>query len=771
MAQRSRLPHEENPNAAGKWLSPLKNTKKAKRALNSLKNSTRATVFSALVQPGQTVNVQTTAGEEYYTKISYSEYVNAHTGEIVGSRQIMDGVVANHWRIIDRREMANKLNSVGMLNSAAKHIEVDIETSMGFNRVNPNMRDVYQLAWAEIDTQNGNLGQRVKVARWDVLKKNIPIIRKGNKQAIDWNQFEEVLTNKRVQQNWINEFTNKSNVSDAVAKDYIRTMRDIKKYAAFDPNKEAALLSSIQDKGYFDFKSATNTTTVVGTVEGIPKYMRGTLRSWSRQLQAGELSAAAFNAPAIDQSVINMMAKLSGMRKNILSLGDSRGTSLLLRAMQHPEFGADFYMNNQYWMNTQLDKLGIAGGVRETIMDNVIRGMSSAQTKGTDVESLYNILQGLYGKKYVAESHAAMSDVMMTADLLKGHTNLTKKMVSGAADAMGGVSTRKMLQAETVKQIIWKSIQGTSVGQEFTGPHAGADFSNFFDKVTKKQLIKNTVETMTMESANRQYAANIFQDTRAQFGGGTLNHLLMGAFAGGLVTWAVNKARAQWAESKRSEPDGLSHNSLPTIIRRLQMTDFGSVRSSGNATTAAFSVFKAIFDETRQRGLGKSISNLLGGITAYIKHGLRIQDVKDIAKTKTQIASASKRIGSTFVDTVFGKESRWGAVIKEKVSDTARLASDTVKKIKDFDYNKLTVRELSRNVVEKYRAIDPSTRLLIGGALGVGVGGAMLMNAMKGSNDPYYTTDQYTSADQHKPRNYQQNLRSVRSVRHAKNIM
>jgi hypothetical protein len=119
-----------------KYSRVLRWSKGANRIISSMKQNSRFAALSMLVDVGETIKVPLEVGKEsYLTKVGYDEFVNMETGEIHASRDAFK-ILHNSQtplRIVDKRELLNKMDAFGILGSRTKHIEMDIETSYRWN--------------------------------------------------------------------------------------------------------------------------------------------------------------------------------------------------------------------------------------------------------------------------------------------------------------------------------------------------------------------------------------------------------------------------------------------------------------------------------------------------------------------------------------------------------------------------------------------------------------------------------------------------------------
>jgi len=753
-----------------------------------LKDNTMVALMDTQIATGQAISIQPPGQQQqYFVKVGSGEYVNIATGKTITGHDLVSYMSTSSYRVVSKREIFDKIKSQGLLNQNMKHIEMDIETSLKIQSKNPTFDQVYQIAAVEFAEGSSEITGRINMLNYKVLKEGIDAARK-TVNYLDEHFDPNELSNKRVQQQILENWKSGQDMSNTLRRTYMNLIRTYIK-------DDSELLEHVEGRNGYHILQGTKGKTIIGNERGIRTYLREFATDVQQRIANNELTISSFNPGGLDQSLLDMLLRTSedNPERVHLDLGDSRMFALAQQALLYHTTGPLF--NNAVFpmYNKVLDQLGIAGSIRQELLMALYHGPTSKYNPASSEESLYNIIQaakkGGVSKRFV-EAHEGIQDAVDAVNMIYSTNNLIEEAFNESNTKIVG-NVQKRMVAAYLKELTTRKVIDSRAGRSFVDAagHKSAAydlFYKFFDKTTDLERAKNKIETDTMAFAGRKMIGNLFGEARYQYelykdvmlddvkASTAVNSFLMGAFGAGFIKWAVTKAKARAKEEMLSEPEGLNHNSLPTIVRRLQLSDFGSARSPGNWTSLSYYLFKSIFEEARAKGLGKSVSNFLKHANNYVKHVVTTRSFKSAEDKVQPLKSSAKILGKDLFHKILKKDTEFKQTTKKVLKKTYEAASNLYNKTKHayqkVSFDKHLLKRWSGAVVDKWKELPGETRIYIGSGLALGVGGAMILNTMRGSYDPYYDYHDYIERDYSLPRNYRQNIQYIRALRNVHNL-
>jgi hypothetical protein len=313
---------------------------------------------------------------------------------------------------------------------------------------------------------------------------------------------------------------------------------------------------------------------------------------------------------------------------------------------------------------------------------------------------------------------------------------MKQKLVSGSM---------RVLAARTMVDDPSTPFKQVSEALKYFDKQAGGQY----DPTSMAKRLKAKYEFTQAEKIEK----GMFKGMKGVLGGpGTVGALLAGASLAAGVQWAVRKAELRKMKGEDEVSDGMGHNSLQTIVRRMAMTSFWSPFQAGAAVAG---------------GVFKTIGLMLGGTIAPTREALKetLTAVMSVAKgsafaTKEGVKSmhsgeyVTKSMEKIFkkFSTVLGslgenisKSTFLGQNMKTDVGGFIGRQAEKIAKLSEVvgtttlkeEGGRKFLQSIGRKLVTKEGKMTMYSMAALGG-----LGGSLMLSAAAGKYDPDKVPDQ-----------------------------
>jgi hypothetical protein len=327
-------------------------------------------------------------------------------------------------------------------------------------------------------------------------------------------------------------------------------------------------------------------------------------------------------------------------------LHDARGAQMLMMQQMFPEHGMAFANSLGYMNPSTVKKIGLADKVTQDIFTEMNKGPGSMFMGGMNLESMHNAMNFVHGQKRMSEQHYGMADNAMTIDT----TRKLAKTMQLIDDERKGIFDPSYASAMSVEAktrfAIFREIAAEKMMKDDKLNLYGKAKSDYIDIINRKTTLPSREKGIAKELER-----NIGYDMNKTFGGmqnafgGTVGSALAGAFLASGVKWTAMKAQ-QMFSGDHTKLEAMNHNSFMTMMRRYQMTDFGSaVRFENGVLPSVFRavghLFTSIFEKPSSMKVVRSLQSLN-------------QDVKDIGEGKGVLKTLDRRLAKIVAKPIYG---------------------------------------------------------------------------------------------------------------------
>lgn len=297
--------------------------------------------------------------------------------------------------------------------------------------------------------------------------------------------------------------------------------------------------------------------------------------------------------------------------------------------------------------------------------------------------------------------------------------------------------------------------------------------AQFFERKTGGiKAVERMYKNMYEASGSAKLNTNIIKEGMGAFGGpSTITQVLAGAVLMAGVEHAALAAQKRLAEVGDEPPEGVRHESILTVLRRMRLTDFGTSLLSHLTRSPQF--VQNIFKTFKDPSTFKHIKDVFSEINSLTKRAVKAKQLKHVV-TKGGKPRLSKKFHSKaqeFADHLvanleLSKKGK-GAIMRSIKNAARTVLVPRINVARGFKQ----YADGIRNLVGKHGQVA-------GTAFGIGVIGALGLSAMAGKADPKYDEREYDPKTHARVMNPQKEKRAkrgnliqkVREVRQASGL-
>ena len=363
---------------------------------------------------------------------------------------------------------------------------------------------------------------------------------------------------------------------------------------------------------------------------------------------------------------------------------DIRGHQLFVNATVFPELTRDLTPTFGPMMDRIANRLRLSDKERKKIFQLMGEGgISSIYGKGTAAEDFYSALEFSVGNSgkltFKGSQHTAMADTLDAMKVMyKSDTFVDKAIKESVYPGIQYVSPRsRRLTAFMLNQVAGAMQEDSHIFSK-----TPADKKRIMDFITRKVdpiKMSREIQDMVENTTSLRIERNILHSNLKQFGGTTVKHLLGGSLLLAGVRTAVNKAKARFLDSKENNTEGLRHDSIPTIISRVALTDFGSTRVGSNPTSAVFGVLGTVFRNivNNKKGSYRIVHDTLKSIGSSLSNAKRSGTYLGMLRSRSKTRQLMQEVfgPNGHIITMAGTLHRHGHIDEGTVKTVAKATS------------------------------------------------------------------------------------------------
>jgi len=501
----------------------------------------------------------------------------------------------------------------------------------------------------------------------------------------------------------------------------------------------------------------------------------------------------AYNS-SFDEARINAM---SGP-ENQIQLDDLRGFASISYARHMPEVDEVYMKALTTNFKPLLKKMNITDDATALIVDNARHGLGSQYTSATALEDLHYINQGTLGPHaqklktgrlnddFTTQTHEGVGDNILAENAYSDTKQLNEMMRREKMGLFGHDPNRRYFSTADRRAYFWmrQAYAREAVANPNSVWQTVAEFNKAWDRAAGKDgdpvMVARRIKANLEIKQGIKIEKGIFKGTKGSLGGpGTVGALLGGAALSAGVKWAVTKASMRAGEGQDQVPEGLGHNSLMTVARRLALTDFHSSWSSGisQAAGAFVKIIGGSMRMMKNSPTGKAVGEAFSAILGSPKY----QGSGDITKgaVKSWFGGGG---GTKHMQTIMSKiqcalgKMATSASENVHLTDKARenvsgFFQKAAEKVAELGTSVPTDKSLLTEGTVKFKKTLSDLFAMRGGKLPphaiaamAGIGGAVLLGVTTGKYDPDKAPEVPETLDKNKVRNPQRHRRTPGSL-------
>lgn len=331
----------------------------------------------------------------------------------------------------------------------------------------------------------------------------------------------------------------------------------------------------------------------------------------------------AFNPAGRDDDALAALIGKDSAAK--ISMGDVRGSQLFINSTVMPQLTENLHQTLGPQLNNVVHRLRLNNDQRKVFFDSLKQGISGIYSTNSSAEAFEKNLRYALGYGQSGETaHRAMMDTARQTMVHKMQGEFVDRSIKETLDPnMYKTSVRARYASAFImdKLADAKAHNNMMINKDNYGTNWKAALLDDIHKTVNIKDFEKTIQHNFERKMNERIEKGFLQSNIQQFGGSTVTHLLGGALLFSGIQGAVTKLKENFMESKDRNFEGLSHESIPTVLRRLALSDFGSPWSA--FSIAAMKTTKALFQELgaeSSTGAASIVRKHLGNINQSIKN-------------------------------------------------------------------------------------------------------------------------------------------------------